>query len=84
MRTFSGKILLRVPPEIHKELAREAFESGRSISQLCMEAILARKALKNYDPWRSVEKLWGKNREIDPAKLTTEIREAIQESRRAH
>ncbi len=48
-----------------------------------MEAILARKALKNYDPWRSVEKLWGKNREVDPAKLTAEIREAIQESRRA-
>ena len=83
MRTFSGKILLRVPPEIHKELAREAFESGRSISQLCMEAILARKALKNYDPWLSVEKLWGKNREVEPAKLTTEIRAAIQEARRA-
>lgn len=84
MRTFSGKILLRVPPEIHKELAREAFESGRSISQLCMEAILARKALKNYDPWRSVEKLWGKNREIDPAKLMAEIRGSIREARRAH
>ena len=83
MRTFSGKILLRVPPEINKELAREAFESGRSISQLCMEAILARKALKNYDPWKSVEKLWGKNREADPAKLTSEIREVIQEARRA-
>ncbi|MBI3296609.1 MAG: toxin-antitoxin system HicB family antitoxin [Elusimicrobia bacterium] len=83
MRTFNGKILLRVPPEIHKELAREAFESGRSISQLCMEAILARKALKNYDPWRSVEKLWGKNREVEPAKLTAEIRQAIKEARRA-
>ena len=82
MRTFSGKILLRVPPEIHKELAREAFESGRSISRLCTEAILARKALKNYDPWKSVEKLWGKNREIDPAKLTLDIRAAIQEARR--
>ena len=83
MRTFSGKILLRLPPEIHKELAREAFESGRSISQLCMEAILARKALKNYDPWKSVDALWAKNRETDPAKLTTEIREAIKEARHA-
>ena len=83
MRTFNGKILLRVPPEIHKELARESFESGRSISQLCMEAILARKALKNYDPWKSVEKLWGKNRESDTAKLTSEIRGAILEARRA-
>ena len=83
MRVFSGKILLRVPPEIHKELAREAFESGRSISQLCMEAILSRKALRNYDPWSSVEKLWRKNRETDPAVLTADIRKALQESRRA-
>ncbi len=84
MRTFSGKILLRVPPEVHKELAREAFESGRSISQLCTEAILARKALKNYDPWRSVEKLWDKNLQADPAKLTADIRQAVREARRVH
>lgn len=83
MRSFSGKILLRVPPEIHRELAREAFESGRSINQLCMEAIFARKALKNYNPWKSIEKLWGKNRDINPAKLTTDIREAVLETRRA-
>ena len=47
MRTFNGKILLRVSPEMHEELAREAFESGRSINRLCLEAILARKALKH-------------------------------------
>ena len=82
MRSFSGKILLRMPAEIHKELAREAFESGRSINQLCLEAIFARKALKNYDPWKSIEKLWSKNREIDPVRLTADIREAILESRR--
>ena len=83
MRIFSGKILLRVPSEIHKELAREAFESGRSINQLCLEAILARKALKDYDPWKSIEKLWTKNKAVDPAKLTAEIRQAILETRRA-
>lgn len=84
MRTFSGKILLRVPAEIHKELAREAFESGRSINQLCMEAILARKALKNYDPWKSIERVWERNKKVDAAKLSHDIREAISEVRSAH
>ena len=84
MRNFSGKILLRVPPEIHKELAREAFENGRSINQLCMEAILARKVLKNYDPWKSIEKLWSNHRKVDPAKLTSDIRRAILQARHVH
>ena len=84
MRSFSGKILIRVPPQLHRELAREAFESGRSINQLCTEAILARKALKHYDPWRAVESLWEKNRHVDPRRLARDIREAITEVRRAH
>ena len=84
MRTYSGKILIRVPSEIHKELAREAFESGRSINQLCTEAILAREALKTYDPWKSIEKLWAKGGAVDPAKLTADIRAAISERRRVH
>jgi len=84
MRAYSGKILLRVPAEIHKELAREAFDSGRSINQLCMEAILARKALKNYDPWKAIDRVWEGNKGADPAKLTQNIRHAIQETRRAH
>ena len=82
MRTFNGKILLRVSPEMHEELAREAFESGRSINRLCLEAILARKALKHYDPWKSIEKLWDKNKDVDAAKLGEEIRQAILEFRR--
>ena len=44
MRNYAGRILIRVPSQLHKDLAREAFESGRSINQLCLEAILARKA----------------------------------------
>ena len=82
MRAFNGKILLRLPPEIRKELAREAFESGRSINQLCIEAILARKALKDYDPWASIGQLWAKSRTIDAEKLTDDIRQAVQEARR--
>ncbi|OGR88699.1 MAG: hypothetical protein A3A86_05065 [Elusimicrobia bacterium RIFCSPLOWO2_01_FULL_60_11] len=72
-----------MPSEIHQELAREAFESGRSINQLCTEAILARKALKNYDPWKGIEKVWKKNKKIDSGKLSKEIGLAIAEARRA-
>ncbi|MGH9405305.1 MAG: toxin-antitoxin system HicB family antitoxin [Terriglobia bacterium] len=52
MRDYAGKLLVRIPPELHQELARETFESSRSINQLCVEAILARSALRNYDPWK--------------------------------
>jgi predicted HicB family RNase H-like nuclease len=44
MRNYAGRILIRVPSQLHKDLAREPFESGRSVKQLCLEAILARRA----------------------------------------
>ncbi len=82
MRSYAGRILIRVPPEVHKELAREAFESGRSINELCLEAIVARKALKNYDPWKAVDDIWEKNRKVKPKQLQAEILSAISEVRR--
>ncbi len=33
-RKFSGKFLLRVPPELHRELALEAAEAGISLNRL--------------------------------------------------
>ena len=33
-RTFSGKFMIRVPPEIHRKLAIEAAEAGVSINRL--------------------------------------------------
>ena len=83
MRRFSGKLLLRVPKNLHKELAREAFETGRSINQLCLEALLARKALKGYDPWKAVEAIWQGNRGVDPEKLEKDISRALKEVRHA-
>ena len=82
MRSYAGRILIRVPPEVHKELAREAFESGRSINELCLEAIIARKALRNYDPWKAVGEIWEKNRKVKPRQLQAEIMSAISEVRR--
>jgi hypothetical protein len=81
MRNYAGRILIRVPPEVHRELAREAFESGRSINELCLEAIVARKALRNYDPWKAVEEIWDKNRKVRPKQLQPDILRAISEVR---
>jgi hypothetical protein len=82
MRNYAGKILIRVPPSVHRELAREAFESGRSINALCLEAIVARKALRNYDPWKAVAEIWAQNRKLKPKQLQAEILSAICEVRR--
>jgi hypothetical protein len=81
MRNYAGRILIRVPPEVHKELAREAFESGRSINDLCLEAIVARSALKGYDPWKAVEGIWDNNRKVRPKQLQADILGAIAEVR---
>jgi hypothetical protein len=83
MRRYSGKLLLRVPGYLHQELAKEAFETGRSINSLCLEALLARKALKGYDPWKSIEVIWQKNRSVDPEKLEKDISQALREVRNA-
>ena len=81
MRNYAGKILIRVPFTIHKELAREAFQSGRSINQICLEAIVVRKALRKYDPWKAIEDVWAQNRKVKPKQLQTEILKAISEVR---
>ncbi|MGO8735284.1 MAG: toxin-antitoxin system HicB family antitoxin [Terriglobia bacterium] len=81
MRNYAGRILIRVPPEVHRKLAREAFESGRSINELCLEAIMARKALRDYDPWKAVEEIWAQNRKVKPKQLQAEILSAISEVR---
>jgi hypothetical protein len=82
MRNYSGKILLRLNKKIHSELAEEAFKTGRSINQLCLEAILARKVLKEYNPWVGIKKMWKKNKRIDEQTLDRDIKRAVQEVRR--
>jgi len=81
MRNYAGKILIRVSSELHQELAREAFESGRSINQLCLEAILTRRALRRYDPWNAIEEIWKRNRKVKPRQVQADILRAISEAR---
>ena len=82
MKTYSGKILLRVPPALHRDLAEEAFRTGRSINALCIEALLGRLALKNYDPWKAVERIWRRNRRASPKRVAEDFASALREVRR--
>ncbi len=44
MRKYSGKFLLRIPPEAHRQLAIEAAESGISLNRLASSRISQRVA----------------------------------------
>jgi predicted HicB family RNase H-like nuclease len=41
-RHFSGKFNLRIPPELHEQLAIEAQVQGKSINALAQEALMQR------------------------------------------
>ena len=84
MRNFSGKLLLRVDPSMHQQLAKEAFETGRSINQLCIGAIMVRNELKKYDPWKEIEKLWELNKNVNEEEVALRVAKAIKEVRRRH
>ncbi len=45
MRKYSGKFLLRIPPEAHRQLAIEAAESGISLNRLASSRISQRVAV---------------------------------------
>ena len=83
MRQFSGRVLLRLPAELHRDLAEEAFRTGRSLNQLCLEALLGRKALKQYNPWNAVKNIWRKNRKIPVDTIDKDVEAAVREVRRA-
>lgn len=40
IRKFNGKILLRVPPAVHKDLTRESAEAGVSLNQLLVSKVM--------------------------------------------
>ncbi len=82
MRTYSGKILLRVPPALHRDLSEEAFRTGRSINALCLEALIARRALKRYDPWKAIERIWKANARAAPERVAEDVASALREVRR--
>ncbi|HJT70040.1 MAG TPA: toxin-antitoxin system HicB family antitoxin [Terriglobales bacterium] len=81
-RYFNGQIHMRVPPELHEEIAREAFERGTSISGICTQALVIRRALRGVDPWKSIERVQRANRNIPPMDVEREVAKAVKAVRK--
>lgn len=82
-RTFKGQIHVRVPASIHEEVAKEAFDKGTSISGILAQALIIRRALRNIDPWRSIDEVQAANRGVPAAEVDRLVAKAVKAVRKA-
>ena len=82
-RTFNGQIHIRVPATIHEEVAKEAFEKGTSISGIFAQALIVRRALRNVDPWKSIEEVQSANQGVPAAEIENTVAKAVRAVRKA-
>lgn len=81
-RTFGGQVHVRLTPEAHEDVAKEAFEKGISISGIVAQSLMIRRALRNIDPWKTVAEIREANREIDSKQLEKDIADSIKAVRK--
>jgi hypothetical protein len=81
-RTFGGQVHVRLSPEAHEDIAKEAFEKGISISGIVAQSLMIRRALRNVDPWKTVAEIRKANRDIDPKQLEKDITASIKAVRK--
>ena len=81
-RTFKGQIHVRISPEIHKQIAREAFEQGTSISGILAQAVTIRQTLKEIDPWKSIQEVHSANENVSPEIVEREVSKALKAVRK--
>lgn len=81
-RAFNGQVHVRLSPEMHEKIAKEAFEKGTSISGIIAQSVSARDSLKGIDPWKTVEEIWEANRGLDQEQLEKDISQAIKAVRK--
>jgi hypothetical protein len=82
-RAFNGQIHVRVSPGIHEEVAKEAFEKGTSISGILAQALIVRRALRNIDPWKSIDEVQSANRGRSAAEVENSVAKAVKAVRKA-
>jgi hypothetical protein len=82
-RAFNGQIHVRVPANIHEEVAKEAFDKGTSISGILAQALIVRRALRNVDPWKSIEEVQSANRGVSAAEVENAVAKAVKAVRKA-
>ena len=83
-RAFKGQVHVRLSPEMHERIAKEAFEKGTSISGIIAQSVTAREVLKTIDPWKAIDEIWEANRNVTQDKLEADIKEAVKAVRKKH
>jgi cell division ATPase FtsA len=81
-RAFNGQIHVRVPPQVHQEVAQEAFEKGTSISGILAQALIVRRALRNIDPWKSISEVQTANRDVSQSDVERAVAKAVKAVRK--
>ena len=81
-RSFGGQVHVRLSPEAHEDVAKEAFEKGISISGIIAQSLMVRRALLNIDPWKTVAAVRKANDEIDLKQLEADIAKSIKAVRK--
>jgi hypothetical protein len=82
-RAFNGQIHVRVPASVHEEVAKEAFDKGTSISGILAQALIVRRALRNIDPWKSIDEVQAANRGMSAAEVENSVARAVKAVRKA-
>lgn len=81
-RAFKGQVHVRLSPEAHEDVAKEAFEKGTSISGIVAQSLMIRRALRNIDPWKTVAEIREANKNVDPKELEADILKSIKAVRK--
>lgn len=81
-RVFGGQVHVRLSPEAHEDVAKEAFEKGTSISGIVAQSLMIRRALRNIDPWKTVAEIRKANKDADSEQLEKDIASAIKAVRK--
>jgi hypothetical protein len=77
-RSFNGQIHVRVSSGVHEEVAKEAFEKGTSISGIFAQALIVRRALRNIDPWKSIDRVQSANRDVPAREIERAVAQAVK------
>lgn len=81
-RTFKGQVHVRLSPEAHEDVAKEAFEKGTSISGIVAQSLMIRRALRNIDPWKTVAEIRESNKDVALKDLEDDVAKAIKAVRK--
>ena len=82
MPRFNGQIHVRIPADVHEDVATEAFERGTSISGILAQALVVRRALRAIDPWKSIEEVQSANRGASDREVESIVARAVKAVRK--